>query len=363
MSSSSHSNTELETTPTLITDVTAQDVYLGRGQGPNCHAGNIFFRQTIQKYKAAYTATVNRKAKSQIAKHVWKAVDRRGGRFLKPLPDNYSDETFVLAEEEVVMEKIKQALRHSRCTLKSQNRAAQVASSNEKASLPTPASSDAAGKVVSTNDVATVTPVESRSTLAERDSAAAPPAVDQTPASSGLNSASQDLLTLLSQQGFATPVVANRIMPTLAVPSISSLATMGQNVSTMPVPSFSKLTTTPSTQATTTPFNNSYVATLQTLMAVAEQRRRSSPEECLQLLELIDSLIAAKRAQAQQGVATNNAALPQLSTTTTTAAAANTVQSTTPAAAQARAGVSADLLGPALLHQLFPSFHNNNSSS
>jgi hypothetical protein len=360
MSSSSHSNADNKPTATLITDVTAQDVYLGRGQGPNCHAGNIFFRQTIQKYKAAYTATVNRKAKSRIAKQVWEAVDRRGGRFLKPLSDNYNDETFVLAEEEVVMEKIKQGLRHSRCTLKSRSRAA-----NEKASLPTPTSADAARKVVSTDNVATVTPVESRSTLAERDSAAAPPAVAQTPASSGLNSASQDLLTLLTQQGFATPVVAaDRIMPTLVVPSLLSLATVGQNVSTMPLPSFSTLAATPTTQTTTTPFNNSYVATLQTLMAVAEERRRSSPEECLQLLELIDSLIAAKRAQAQQGVATtNNAALPQLSTTTTTAAAAHNVQSTTPAAAQARAGVGADLLGPALLHQLFSSFHNNNSSS
>jgi hypothetical protein len=97
----------------LITNVTRDDVVLGRGAGPNEHAGNIAFREVVNEFKPLYTATINRKAKCQIAQNVLKVVKARRGRFLKRAPGRPdTDETYVLADDEVVLEKAKQALRH-----------------------------------------------------------------------------------------------------------------------------------------------------------------------------------------------------------------------------------------------------------
>jgi hypothetical protein len=117
----------------FITAVTADDVVLGRGAGPNEHAGNIAFRQVVAQFKPSYVATVNRKAKSQIAHKVVHAVKSKRGRFLRRARISSStsqttsaapaaaggascdeQEIFVEAEEEVILEKAKQALRYGK---------------------------------------------------------------------------------------------------------------------------------------------------------------------------------------------------------------------------------------------------------
>lgn len=99
---------------TIITDLTRDDVVLGRGAGPNEHAGNIAFREVVNEFKPLYLSTANRKIKCQIARNVLKVVKARRGRFLKRAPGHHSDddEVYVIAEDDVVLEKAKQALRH-----------------------------------------------------------------------------------------------------------------------------------------------------------------------------------------------------------------------------------------------------------
>ena len=52
----------------VITELNAEDVLLGRGAGPNEHAGNIKFRMVVAEFKPSYLATTNRKEKNKIAR-------------------------------------------------------------------------------------------------------------------------------------------------------------------------------------------------------------------------------------------------------------------------------------------------------
>lgn len=122
---------EYDDPSTFITNVSPDDVVLGRGAGPNEMAGNIAFRQVVAQFKPSYVATVNRKAKSQIAHKVVQTIKSKRGRFLRravvsqmssssssttsttSLPDVEQD-IFVEAEEEVILEKTKQALRYGK---------------------------------------------------------------------------------------------------------------------------------------------------------------------------------------------------------------------------------------------------------
>eukprot|EP00934_Nitzschia_sp_Nitz4_P008768 Nitzschia sp. Nitz4//scaffold158_size52425//24430//25248//NITZ4_006858-RA/size52425-processed-gene-0.29-mRNA-1//-1//CDS//3329537510//8758//frame0 len=94
----------------LITQIGANDVLLGRGAGPNEHSGNVAFRMTIAKFKKTYMATTNRRRKNMIARDAVKAIKATNGRFLQRV-DAFSD-VFKVADDAVVLEKTKQALRH-----------------------------------------------------------------------------------------------------------------------------------------------------------------------------------------------------------------------------------------------------------
>jgi hypothetical protein len=95
----------------LISDIGPNDVLLGRGAGPNEHVGNITFRQIVADHKKAYMTTTNRKIKNQIAKQAIQVVKADNGRFLQKVKDKDGD-IYMLADETVVLEKTKQALRH-----------------------------------------------------------------------------------------------------------------------------------------------------------------------------------------------------------------------------------------------------------
>lgn len=93
-----------------VTQILANDVLLGRGAGPNEHKGNIAFRATVAKFKKSYMATTNRKIKNSIARKAIQAIKANKGRFLQRTKE--SEEVYELADDAVVLEKTKQALRH-----------------------------------------------------------------------------------------------------------------------------------------------------------------------------------------------------------------------------------------------------------
>jgi hypothetical protein len=97
-----------------LTEIGVNDVLLGRGAGPNEHTGNIAFRVIVAKQKAVYMATTNRQEKNKIALKTMQIVQAQKGRFLqKPKErDGNDDDLYEIAADKVVLEKIKQALRH-----------------------------------------------------------------------------------------------------------------------------------------------------------------------------------------------------------------------------------------------------------
>lgn len=105
----------------LVTELRAADVLLGRGSGPNDHEGNIRFRQLVAERKAEYMATNHRLTKAKIAQEIVDSVYQQNGRFLRKLePDEVAlmgipdgQEVYVMAHEDTIMEKAKQALRQN----------------------------------------------------------------------------------------------------------------------------------------------------------------------------------------------------------------------------------------------------------
>jgi len=100
-----------------ITEINPNDVICGRGSGPNIHEGNIRFRLLVAEREAEYRATNKRPRKSNIARDIIKKVFERNGRFLKKIePKNplCAVNTWVVVNDQIIMEKTKQALRQNR---------------------------------------------------------------------------------------------------------------------------------------------------------------------------------------------------------------------------------------------------------
>jgi hypothetical protein len=279
-----------ETFNHFIRDLNPADVVLGRGAGPNDHSGNIAFRELVQELKPSYTATVNRKMKRHIAGKIVQAVKARRGRFLKRAP-GHDDDVFVLAEEEVVLEKAKQALRHGRCTVKSRNKAGRVSSVSSLLSSPVTSTSKTLSTCSDMDQVATVTPVGSRIALTER-----PCSVHASPAAAASPTLPNDLLTLAL-------LVQQRKMNATSGSATTPPPKMIPNAAILP----------PAPQIESRPedkYNKNYQVLLQLLMALAEEKSHQSSTECLELLGLIETLIAAKRAKES---AQNTLVAPDLS--------------------------------------------------
>jgi hypothetical protein len=89
-------------------DLNPNDVLLGRGTGTAAYEGNIKFRKLIKEYKEIYTSVdTTRHMKVVIANKVLNEIRSRGGRFVRKENKGVYHE----AEEEVALEKVKQALR------------------------------------------------------------------------------------------------------------------------------------------------------------------------------------------------------------------------------------------------------------
>lgn len=71
--------------PMYVNQVSAQDVLLGRGTGPNDHIGNCTFRDEVEKRKEEYSRADNRLSKEIIIRRTIAQVKARHGRFLRKI--------------------------------------------------------------------------------------------------------------------------------------------------------------------------------------------------------------------------------------------------------------------------------------
>jgi hypothetical protein len=110
---SGKTSTPSNATPTtVVLDLNRNDVLLGRGTGTAIYEGNIKFRKLIKQYKEEYTSVdTTRHMKVAIANRVLNEIRSRGGRFLRKENKGVYHEVYHEAEEEVALEKVKQALR------------------------------------------------------------------------------------------------------------------------------------------------------------------------------------------------------------------------------------------------------------
>lgn len=98
------------------------DVLLGRGAPVINNKGNIRFRNDVNACKAEYIASCRHDVKNKIATDVLNTVASRGGRFLRKIEDadeasklgmvlTENKSVYIVADEEVALQKVKQALR------------------------------------------------------------------------------------------------------------------------------------------------------------------------------------------------------------------------------------------------------------
>jgi hypothetical protein len=107
------------------TQVTMNDVLLGRGAFVDRFQGNVKFRSLIRQYKDAYRAALHHSGKAAMAQQIVNAVHAYQGRFLRKLELSNSSSTdggaeasgakqspaWEIVDNSVALEKVKQALR------------------------------------------------------------------------------------------------------------------------------------------------------------------------------------------------------------------------------------------------------------
>ena len=117
-----------------ITEPGPDDVLLGRGAPIINYVGNVKFRTLVRSRKNDYITSGRHKIKDKVAKSILREIQRRGGRFLKRIgapnksdvvaledmnqtttdgisSTSYQQKVYQIAEFDVALEKVKQALR------------------------------------------------------------------------------------------------------------------------------------------------------------------------------------------------------------------------------------------------------------
>jgi len=111
----------------LITSLAPKDVLLGRGLGPNEWRGNRRFRELIEQRKEEYNSTRRNDDKSRIAQEFLNDLKATETRFLQlvesgeTVDDVLTDGTWAEVDDNVALEKIKQAFRQRRTKRKKAN--------------------------------------------------------------------------------------------------------------------------------------------------------------------------------------------------------------------------------------------------
>jgi hypothetical protein len=98
-----------ETEKLYVSEITAFDIFLGRGERANRQYGNMLFHKEKQRRQPNYVQAKNRQEKMAIAQELVDCMVREyGSRFLEK--DRASDHWY-MADQQRVLEKAKQALR------------------------------------------------------------------------------------------------------------------------------------------------------------------------------------------------------------------------------------------------------------
>lgn len=92
-------------------DLNPFDVLSGRGSQVNQYKGNIHFRSLVRDRKEDYSSTTRRHMKDLIARQIFQEVSAKQGRFLKKLDNSDPDGNWIVIDDEVAIEKVKQTLR------------------------------------------------------------------------------------------------------------------------------------------------------------------------------------------------------------------------------------------------------------
>ena len=104
----------------VITQLTLNDILMGRGAPIINYEGNVRFRALVSTRKKEYNSTGRHQIKDEIARQIVLEVKRRNGRFLRKLDSSEelrlngipeAEPAWIIADEEVILEKVKQALR------------------------------------------------------------------------------------------------------------------------------------------------------------------------------------------------------------------------------------------------------------
>jgi hypothetical protein len=105
----------------VVTQLSPNDVLLGRGEPSILNEGNIRFRQLVQSRKLEYLDADKRKIKDWIARQVVQAISFKQGRFLRRITSPVEAmqmgvpegvKAWVRAHDEAIIQKVKQALRN-----------------------------------------------------------------------------------------------------------------------------------------------------------------------------------------------------------------------------------------------------------
>jgi hypothetical protein len=103
-----------------VTKLTPNDILLGRGAPIINYEGNVRFRALVSTRKAEYNSTGRHQIKDEIARQIISQIDRRSGKFLKKVESQEEaqrlgipegESAWTIAEEDVILEKVKQSLR------------------------------------------------------------------------------------------------------------------------------------------------------------------------------------------------------------------------------------------------------------
>jgi hypothetical protein len=103
-----------------VDEIRENDILMGRGAPTINYKGNVSFRELVSTRKAEYTASGRHRVKDEIARQVIEEIARRDGRFLRRIETTAEAEAlgmpnnkkaWIIAEDSIAMEKVKQALR------------------------------------------------------------------------------------------------------------------------------------------------------------------------------------------------------------------------------------------------------------
>lgn len=106
--------------PSYVIELNANDVLLGRGATSDKNEGNIRFRDFIRQRKSEYVSARCHQIKHAISNEIVDTIRMKGGRFLRRLDNPIEAEmlivpkgvkAYAIADKDVVLLKVKQALR------------------------------------------------------------------------------------------------------------------------------------------------------------------------------------------------------------------------------------------------------------